>query len=142
MQEKEKTWFSVGCDLSSVLVLQLNSSSKILKMWCPWVCMWSYLYMWVCLCIWKGSNETKPKSHCRILLITNLVWDISLRVGIRGPTSGNLCACLARNFCCFFFVSKLLLISIAHATIWQCTNICISAELEDSVFCNGSIDNS
>ena len=105
IQEREKTWFSVGCDLSSVLVLQLNSSSKTLKMLCSWVCVWSCLYIWVCPCILKGSNETKPESHCRILLITNLLWDISLRVWIRGPTSGNLCACLARSFYCFLWVN-------------------------------------
>lgn len=37
--------------------------------------------------------------------------------------------CLFSKKLLSFFVSKLLLISIAQATIWQCTNICISADL-------------
>ena len=37
--------------------------------------------------------------------------------------------CLFSKKLQLLFVRKLLLISIAQATIWQCTNICISAEL-------------
>lgn len=80
--------------------------------------------------MWNGVNETKAESHYKICFISNLVQDISFRIWSRG--SGNLFVSLAKSFHCFvvsiIMSNKLLQISTAYTTIWQCTNVHISVE--------------
>lgn len=129
------------------LFFEFNISSAILNSSCVPMKVCTLLWLLyvivsifvICLCTFYSINETKAEPHYRICFINNFVQYISVRIWIRGTCSGDLFTSLTKSFhCCglpfFFLVSiimsnKLLQISPSHATIWQCTNVCISAEV-------------